>query len=116
MNVWNEIGKAFVDTMDENNKYNTLEDGFIIGKIISTNPLLVRHEGLEYDEQDLIIPSYFKSYSEEVTIDYGDTTRNVTITYPSKLKINKYIYMYGIEPDRKNCKGNYQRYVVLGVE
>ena len=24
--------------------------------------------------------------------------------------------MYGIEPDRKNCKGNYQRYVVLGVE
>ena len=41
MNVWNEIGKAFVDSMDENNKYNTLEDGFIIGKIISTNPLLV---------------------------------------------------------------------------
>ena len=106
MNVWNEIGKAFVDTMDENNKYNTLEDGFII----------VKHEGLDYDEQDLIIPSYFKSYSEKVTIDYGDTTRNVTITYPSKLKINKYIYMYGIEPDRKNCKGNYQRYVVLGVE
>lgn len=116
MNVWNEIGKAFVDSMDENNKYNTLEDGFIIGKIISTNPLIVKNEGLEYDEQDLIIPSYFKSYSEEVTIDYGDTTRNVTITYPSKLKIDKYIYMYGIEPDRKNCKGNYQRYVVLGVE
>ena len=116
MNVWTVIGQAFVDTMYENNKYNTLEDGFIIGKIVSINPLIVKNEGLEYDEQDLIIPSYFKSYSEEVTIDYGDTTRNVTITYPSKLKINKYIYMYGIEPERKNCKGNYKRKEVIGEE
>ena len=120
MNEIQTLAKKFIDIMDNNNSFNTLEDGFCIGTVTSTYPLIIQVQSLPLYEEDFLIPYYLKEWTEEVYTSNTDMLdRNNTIAYikhPSKLQLGKKVFLYGIEPDNNNVHGNYQRYVILGVQ
>ena len=121
MNNIDKLSKAFIKCMDDNNKYNTLESPYCMGIITNINPLNITVEKISFIEEDLLIPYYLKEWNEEVNIittSNGDPSHSHEIKiihHPSKFKLNARVLLYGIEPDKQNCKGSYQRYIVLGV-
>lgn len=120
MNEIQSLAKKFVNVMDNNNEFNTLEDGFYIGTITSTNPLIITVQSLPLYEEDFLIPFYLKEWTEEVNAltttnnEHSHTVAN--IRHPSKLQLGRKVFLYGIEPDNNNVHGSYQRYVILGVQ
>lgn len=114
MNIEHEA-KRMVKAMTRNQRKNTLEDAFTIGKVISVNPLIVDVQGLPLNGNDISINKYLLAWDEKVTITDVDNTYSRTIHHPCKLNINDYVGLYGLEPDSNSAKGTYQKYILQYV-
>ncbi|MBW6408960.1 DUF2577 domain-containing protein [Clostridium weizhouense] len=105
----------FWNSIDLQQKKNTVEEPFKIAEVTSIDPLVVELEGLPLYKNNLYINPYLLAWYEEVNIitSTNDNHNHTisTIYHYSKLKIGSNVVCYGIEHNGTE----YQRYVVLGV-
>lgn len=112
-------GERLLNIMTKNQRRNTLEDAFTIGKIISVNPLIVDVGGLQLTERNITINKFLLEWDE--TVDITTSTNDshshtiTTIHHPTKLNIGDYVSLYGQSPDEQSAKGSYQKYVLQYV-
>ncbi|KFX58447.1 hypothetical protein KU40_05295 [Clostridium botulinum] len=105
----------FWNSIDLQQKNNTIDEPFEIGKVTSIDPLVIELEGLPLYKNNLYINMYLLAWDEEVNISTSVSNEHnhtiSTIHHYSKLKIGSNVACYGIEHNGIA----YQRYIVLGV-
>lgn len=113
------IGDRFLDILSKNQQRNTIEDACSIGKVVSTNPLVIDVQGLQLTESELNINKHLLEWDETVNIttslNDNHTHTITTIHHPSKLNVGDYVSLYGQEPDEISSKGTYQKWILQFV-
>ncbi len=107
----------FWNSIDLQQKKNTVDEPFEIGKVVSIDPLVIELEGLPLYRNNLYINPYLLAWDEEVNIltsVNNEHSHDITIIHHySKLKIGSNVACYGIDYDKQG--ETYQKYCVLGV-
>lgn len=114
--------ELFFEIFKKEQDRNTKDEPFVIGKVISLNPLVIKDGDFELYSKDLIINPYLLEWTEnvqgtmtgQVVGDHGSHSHTLlTIKHPSKLQLNSYVACYGTE--YSNSSGCYQKYIVMVV-
>ncbi|MBY6977142.1 DUF2577 domain-containing protein [Clostridium botulinum] len=107
----------FWNSIDLQQKNNTIDEPFEIGKVTSIDPLVVELEGLPLYKKNLYINPHLLAWDEEVNITTSMNDKHshtiTTIHHRSKLKLGLNVACYGINYDEQ--VKTYQKYCVLEV-
>lgn len=111
------IAKDLLNSINIELKSNIADEPMEVGKVTSVDPLIVEVGGLPLYETNLYINKYLLAWDEEVNIVTSiDNEHSHTINeihHLSKLNINDYVCLYGVE---WNSMGKtYQKYHLINV-
>ncbi|NFT97979.1 DUF2577 domain-containing protein [Clostridium botulinum] len=107
----------FWNSIDLQQKKNTVDEPFEVGKVTSLDPLVIPPDGLPLIRNNLSITPYLPALDEEVNIKTSINNEHShtisIIQHHSKLKLGSNVACYGIGYDESGK--TYQKYCVLGV-
>lgn len=113
------FGDKFWDEIEKHRDKNKIDTPFGIGRVTSVDPLIIELDGLPLYTKDLYINKHllpWREYCTGLTTVGGSPAHThglVYINHPSKLILESYVCMYGI--DYNEVGKTYQKYVVLEV-
>lgn len=106
--------KDFFDILNTHLEQNTIDAPMEIGKVTSISPLVIELGDLPLYESNIYMNKYLLAWDEEITVSNNDSTiQTVTIHHPSKLQINSYVGLYGLEWNEVGK--TYQKYILINV-